>query len=179
MRVCCVCFNLTKQNRPSGINFFLYTKSRLYVAGCWPPVLSPPSLPPPHRQQPTRLPHLWDSPGKNTGVGSWDTTVHQLGKFKQKLLIITRAREDVKKLAAIICCWWECTIEHDSRKSFISVFKDIFTIWSSYPLQSIPLEIRENNAWMFITVLCIIIKNMETTQAFFSKLMDESTVVCH
>ena len=24
---------------------------------------------PPHRQQPTRLPHPWDSPGKNTGVG--------------------------------------------------------------------------------------------------------------
>ena len=23
----------------------------------------------PHRQQPTRLPHPWDSPGKNTGVG--------------------------------------------------------------------------------------------------------------
>ena len=23
----------------------------------------------PHRQQPTRLPHHWDSPGKNTGVG--------------------------------------------------------------------------------------------------------------
>ena len=23
----------------------------------------------PHRQQPTRLLHLWDSPGKNTGVG--------------------------------------------------------------------------------------------------------------
>lgn len=57
-----------------------------------------------------------------------DTTVHLLGKLKQKLLIITRATEDVKKLAAIICCWWECTIEHDSRKSFSSVFKDIFTI---------------------------------------------------
>ena len=24
---------------------------------------------PPHRGQPTRLPHRWDSPGKNTGVG--------------------------------------------------------------------------------------------------------------
>ena len=24
---------------------------------------------PPHRRQPTRLCHLWDSPGKNTGVG--------------------------------------------------------------------------------------------------------------
>ena len=23
----------------------------------------------PHRWQPTRLPHPWDSPGKNTGVG--------------------------------------------------------------------------------------------------------------
>ena len=23
----------------------------------------------PHKQQPTRLPHPWDSPGKNTGVG--------------------------------------------------------------------------------------------------------------
>ena len=23
----------------------------------------------PHRRQPTRLPHLWDSPGRNTGVG--------------------------------------------------------------------------------------------------------------
>ena len=23
----------------------------------------------PHRQQPSRLPHPWDSPGKNTGVG--------------------------------------------------------------------------------------------------------------
>ena len=23
----------------------------------------------PHRQQPTRLPHPWDSPGQNTGVG--------------------------------------------------------------------------------------------------------------
>ena len=24
---------------------------------------------PPHRRQPTKLPHPWDSPGKNTGVG--------------------------------------------------------------------------------------------------------------
>ena len=24
----------------------------------------------PHKQQPTRLPHPWDSPGKNTGLGS-------------------------------------------------------------------------------------------------------------
>ena len=28
-----------------------------------------PTLCDPHRQKPTRLPHPWDSPGKNTGVG--------------------------------------------------------------------------------------------------------------
>ena len=28
-----------------------------------------PALLPPHRQKPTRLPHPWDAPGKNTGVG--------------------------------------------------------------------------------------------------------------
>ena len=28
-----------------------------------------PTLCDPHRRQPTRLPHSWDSPGKNTGVG--------------------------------------------------------------------------------------------------------------
>ena len=28
-----------------------------------------PTLCDPHRRQPTRLPHPWDSPGKNTGVG--------------------------------------------------------------------------------------------------------------
>ena len=38
----------------------------------------------PHRRQPTRLPHPWDSPGKNTGVGChfllqrdlWDNIKH-------------------------------------------------------------------------------------------------------
>ena len=31
--------------------------------------LCPTLCDPIHRQQPTRLPHPWDSPGKNTGVG--------------------------------------------------------------------------------------------------------------
>ena len=35
---------------------------------CWVTSVVSDSVPP-HRQQPTRLPHPWDSPGKNTGVG--------------------------------------------------------------------------------------------------------------
>ena len=39
----------------------------------------------PHRRQPTRLPHPWDSPGKNTGVGcrfllQWTSLVAQAVK---------------------------------------------------------------------------------------------------
>ena len=31
----------------------------------------------PHRRQPTRLPHPWESPGKNTGVGSVCVNVYK------------------------------------------------------------------------------------------------------
>ena len=31
----------------------------------------------PHRRQPTKLPHPWDSPGKNTGVGCHINSVLQ------------------------------------------------------------------------------------------------------
>ena len=37
----------------------------------------------PHRQQPTRLPCPWDSPGKNTGVGChFPSPVHESEKWK-------------------------------------------------------------------------------------------------
>ena len=36
----------------------------------------------PHRRQPTRLPHSWDSPGKNTGVGCH--FFHQCMKVKSE-----------------------------------------------------------------------------------------------
>ena len=42
----------------------------------------------PHRRQPTRLPHPWDSPGKNTGVGCH--FLLQCMKVKVKSLIRVR-----------------------------------------------------------------------------------------
>ena len=42
----------------------------------------------PHRWQPTRLPHPWDSPGKNTGVGCH--FLLQCMKVKRKLLSCVR-----------------------------------------------------------------------------------------
>ena len=40
----------------------------------------------PHRRQPTRLPHPWDSPGKNTGVGCHVLLQCMKGKVKVKSL---------------------------------------------------------------------------------------------
>ena len=39
-----------------------------------------------HRRQPIRLPHPWDSPGKNTGVGCHFLLQCMKGKVKEKLL---------------------------------------------------------------------------------------------
>ena len=44
----------------------------------------------PHRRQPTRLPHLWDSPGKNTGVGCH--FLPQCMKVKVKVKLLSRVR---------------------------------------------------------------------------------------
>ena len=43
----------------------------------------------PHRRQPTRLPHPWDSPGKNTGVGCHFL---QCMKWKVKVKLLSRVR---------------------------------------------------------------------------------------
>ena len=43
---------------------------------------------PPHRQQPTRLPHPWDSPGKNTAVGCH--FLLQCMKWKVKVKSLSR-----------------------------------------------------------------------------------------
>ena len=44
----------------------------------------------PHRRQPTRLPHPWDSPGKNTGVGCHFLLQCTKGKVKVKSLSCVR-----------------------------------------------------------------------------------------
>ena len=44
----------------------------------------------PHRQQPTRLPCPWDSPGKNTGVGCpFPSLMHESGKWKWSRTVVS------------------------------------------------------------------------------------------
>ena len=44
----------------------------------------------PHRRQPSRLPHPWDSPGKNTGVGS---PKHESEKWKWSRSVMSDSQE--------------------------------------------------------------------------------------
>ena len=53
---------------------YMYKKTEIkfYIYGClllFKSLHSCPTLCDPHRRRPTRLPHPWDSPGKNAGVG--------------------------------------------------------------------------------------------------------------
>ena len=47
----------------------MYINTYTVAAAAAKSLQSCPTLCDPHRRQPTRLPHPWDSPGKNTGVG--------------------------------------------------------------------------------------------------------------
>ena len=49
----------------------------------------------PHRWQPTRLPHPWDSPGKNTGVGChFLLQAYFKGTFIQTQIFILRLEDE-------------------------------------------------------------------------------------
>ena len=47
----------------------------------------------PHRQQPTRLPHPWDSPGKNTGVGCHFLPMNESEKWKWSRFLMSDFRD--------------------------------------------------------------------------------------
>ena len=58
----------------------------------------------PHRQQPTRLPHPWNSPGKNTGVGCHFS--HQSMKVESE--------SEVTQLCLSLCDPVDCSLPGSS-----------------------------------------------------------------
>ena len=62
------------------IHYYCFPASAIIAAVCQVTSVMSNSVRP-HRQQPTRLPHPWDSPGKNTGVSchsaTWEALVGQ------------------------------------------------------------------------------------------------------
>ena len=58
----------------------------------------------PHRQQPTRLPRPWDSPGKNTGVGC-----HFLLQCRK-----VKSESEVAQLCPTLCDSMDCSLPGSS-----------------------------------------------------------------
>ena len=54
----------------------------------------------PHRRQPTKLSHPWDSPGKNTGVGCHFLNQGKLAVVKQEM---TRVNIDILGISERKC----------------------------------------------------------------------------
>ena len=86
----------------------------------------------PHRQQPTRLRHPWDSPGKNTGVGchfqlgsiilkrrdiTLPTKVHLVKAMVFPVVMYGCESWTVKKVSAEELMRWNCVVGEDSWES--------------------------------------------------------------
>ena len=78
----------------------------------------------PHRQQPTRLPHSWDSPGKNTGVGR-----HFLLQCMK-----VKSESEVTQLYRILCDPMDCSLQAPLSMGFSRQ-----EYWSGVPLLSLKL----------------------------------------
>ena len=63
----------------------------------------------PHRQQPTRLPHPWDSPGKNTGVGCHFLLqcmkVKSEREVAQSCLTLSDPMDPIEEPTRLLCPW--------------------------------------------------------------------------
>ena len=77
----------------------------------------------PQRRQPTRLPHPWDSPGKNTGVGCHFllhtcTAFQLLSRIKLNVLnTVCKIRSPPMWLSS-----WSVTCQHKHLKCHLTIF---------------------------------------------------------
>ena len=93
----------------------------------------------PHRQQPTRLPRPWDSPGKNTGVGC-----HFLLQCMK-----VKSESEVAQSCPILCDPMDCSLP---GSSIHGIFQARVLEWVPLPSPSLPLLIykfmpRPGPAW--------------------------------
>ena len=82
----------------------------------------------PHRWQPTRLPHPWDSPGKNTGVGCH--FLLQCMKVKSE----SEGAQSCPTLSDPMDCSLPDSIDYPVILIFLTVFLDSLIILFSYIL---------------------------------------------
>ena len=84
----------------------------------------------PHRRQPTRLPHPWDSPGKNTGVG---------GHFLLQCMVV-KSESEVAQSCLTLSDPMDCSHQAPPSMGFSRQ-----EYWSGVPLPSPILGLLSTN----------------------------------
>ena len=118
----------------------------------------------PHRRQPTRLPHPWDSPGKNTGVSCH--FLLQCMKVKSDWVILHCVY--VPQLSYLSICWWtsrllpcpgyykQCCNEHwGTRVSFKwshSVMSNSATPWTAAYQAPPSMRFSRQEYWSWVAI---------------------------
>ena len=90
----------------------------------------------PHRRQPIRLPHLWDSPGKNTGVGC-----HFLLQCMK-----VESESEVAQSCPTLSDPMDCSLPSFSHGIFqVRVLEWVAMGWAKHPSHPYPHRILETN----------------------------------
>ena len=92
----------------------------------------------PHRWQPTRLPHPWNSPGKNTGVGCY----FLLQRMKVK------SASEVAQLCPTLCDPVDCSLPGFSVHG-IPQARILERVTESLPMPGGPRYVRMFPSWTF------------------------------
>ena len=91
----------------------------------------------PHRRQPTRLPHPWDSPGKNNGVGC---------HFLLQCMRVKSESVKVKSLSHVRLLATPWTAAHQATPSTGCSRQEY---WNGVPLASPYITLENQNALLF------------------------------
>ena len=102
----------------------------------------------PHRWQPTRLPHPWDSPGKNTGVGC-----HFLLQCMK-----VKSESEIAQLCPTLCDSMDCSLP---GSSIHGIFQARVLEWGA---------IAFSNKILYITVNDSLSKKINRNPGIFKKL---------
>ena len=92
----------------------------------------------PHRQQPTRLHHPWDSPGKNTGVGC-----HCLLQCMK-----VKSESEVAQSCQTLCNPMDCSLQAPPSMRFSGQ-----EYWSGLPLPSLVIQYIQGFILLFCQIL--------------------------
>ena len=115
-----------------------------------------------HRRQPTRLPHPWDSPGKNTGVGCHFLLQCMKGKSESEVSQSCLTRND-----PMDCSPPGSSIHGFSRQEY----------WSGLPLPS-PLMIHNGTKTQKLpTLKTMTLKNLKINFTCYSTSATKSQLV--